>query len=98
MGNAALGEEPGDGGSDSCTHQMIKNLVLTLHAGEVSRSQPLQARRLPSLFSSVSRLLTLPMKRITFSFAGFGSRCVCQTPGQEGGPLLPVSSVLQAES
>lgn len=34
MGNAALGEEPGDGGSDSCTHQMIKNLVLTLHAGD----------------------------------------------------------------
>ena len=34
MGNLALGEEPGDGGSDSCTRQMIKNRVLTLHAGD----------------------------------------------------------------
>ena len=40
MGNPTLGKEPGDGGSDSCTRQMIKNLVLTLHAGDSSGPDP----------------------------------------------------------
>ena len=96
MGNPALGEEPGDGGSDSCLRQMIKNRVLTLHAGDPPGPVPYRPP-LPSLFCSVSGLLTLPMKRITFSLAGWFQVCSSNASSKRWS-LSPVSSVIQAES
>ena len=96
MGNLALGKEPGDGGSDSCTRQMIKNRVLTLHAGDSPSPVPYRPP-LPSVFCFVSGLLTLLMKRITFSFTGWFQVCLSNASSRRW-PFIPVSSVLQAES
>lgn len=91
-----LGEEPGDGGSDSCTHQMIKNLVLTLH-GVISPGpapyRPPPPASLFALYQVADSANEMHHFLLRWLVPGVFVKRL-----DRRWPFTPVSSVLQAES